>query len=41
MSYDRNAPLLETGPIASAVIVGAILFIGMPVWAVIKWLAKH
>ncbi len=39
--HDRHAPLLETGPITNAVMVGVFLFVIMPGWGVIKWLARH
>lgn len=41
MNHDQNAPLLETGPIANAVLVGVVLFVAMPIWAAVKWLLKH
>ena len=39
--YDRNAPLLDLGPVSSAVIVAAVLFIGIPLARVARWLLKH
>ena len=38
--YNRNAPLLDLGPVSSAVIVGVALFIGMPLARVVRWLLR-
>lgn len=34
-------PLLDIGPVSNAIIISAILFIGLPMVAVAKWILKH
>ena len=39
--YTRNAPLLDLGPVSSAVIVGVVLFVGMPLAGLVRWLLRY
>ena len=39
--HGRNAPLLDLGPVSSAVIVAAVLFVGMPLARVARWILRH
>ncbi len=38
---DPTKVWIETGPVANAVLVATVLFVGMPIWAAVKWLLKH
>ena len=39
--HDRNAPLLDLGPVSTALVVGLVLFVGWPLWSVAKWILRH
>lgn len=42
MSHNNyNTPILDLGPVSSAIIVGLVLFVALPLAAVAKWVLKH